>query len=302
MALRGAKPEEKQKRLKMFVYGAAGVGKTVASIQFPKSYIIDTERGTDAYTAMINRAGSLVFQSSNFDDVVKEVKELLTVQHEFRTIIVDPITQLYNAVQEKWTRIFEKHARTEKEAEIQDFGMRFWGRVKSDFKSLQRMLVSIDTNVIVTSHQKDLYGAGMQKMGVTFDSMKGEDYLYDLVFRLENKNGKRMATTVKERAEPNKNKFPPEFEWSYENFKKFYGGDVMERAASPVSLASPEQLAKLRALLEVVKVEQTEIDKWFTKADVESWDEMTGDTVEKVIAHLENKLSALKKTGVGEAK
>ncbi len=291
MALRGVKPEAKEKRLKMFVYGPSGVGKTTASIMFPKAYIIDTEKGTDFYADTIQKQGSVVFQTSIFDEAVKEVKELLTTKHDFRTIIIDPVTQLYNSCQEKYTRIFEKHAKTEKEAEVQDFGMRYWGRVKSDFKALQRMLLAIDTNIIVLSHQKDQYGAGMTKVGVTFDSMKGEDYLYDLVFRLENRNGKRIAVTVKERAEIGKNKFPPEFEWNYENFKKFYGQDILEKESVPVVMATVEQVAKVRHLLEIVKVDNETVTSWFTKADVSSWEEMTGETIQKCIDHLEKKLA-----------
>lgn len=293
MALRAKSPEPKQKRLKMFVYGPSGVGKTTAAIMFPKAVIIDTEKGTDFYADSINKQGSIVFQTSVFDEAVKEVKELLTTKHDFRTVIIDPVTQLYNSCQEKYTRIFEKHAKTEKEAEVQDFGMRYWGRVKSDFKAFQRMLLAIDTNLIVLSHQKDQYGTGMQKIGVTFDSMKGEDYLYDLVFRLEIRGDKRIAVTVKERAEPGKNKFPPEFEWSYENFKKFYGAEIIEKEAQPVKLATAEQLAEIAHLVNVVKVDETTISTWLTKADADSFDEMTSDQIQKCIDHLKSKIKAV---------
>ena len=45
-ALRAKKPEAVTKRLKLFMFGPAGVGKTTAAIQFPNSYIIDCEKGT----------------------------------------------------------------------------------------------------------------------------------------------------------------------------------------------------------------------------------------------------------------
>lgn len=290
MGLRAVKPESKEKRLKMFVFGSAGVGKTTAAIMFPNAYIIDTEKGTDHYAKTITNSGSVVFQSSVFDEVSKEVKELLTTKHGYRTLIIDPVTQIYNSVQEKWTRVFEKHAKTQKEAEVQDFGMRYWGRVKSDFKSLQRMLMSIDMNLIVTCHQKDQYGAGMSKIGVTYDSMKGEDYIYDLVFNLEIKNGKRIAKTIKERAEVGQAKFPEEFEWSYDNFKKFYGGDIIEREAIPMLLASQSQVERIKQLLEVVKVDPSDIEAWFNKANVESWEEMPSEYISKCIGHVEKKL------------
>lgn len=291
MALRAKKPEEKQKRLKMFVYGPSGIGKTTAALLFPRAYVIDTEKGTDHYAKTINQMDSAVFQSNVFDEVTAEVKQLLTTKHEYRTLIIDPITQVYHSVQDKWSRIFEKHAKTEKEAEVQDFGMRYWGRVKSDFKALQRMLMALDMNIIITSHQKDLYGTGMTKIGVTFDSMKGEDYLYDLVFRLEKKGDKRMAVTIKERAEIGHPKFPPEFEWSYQNFLKFYGEEIITREAVAAPLASEEQIARIKGLLEVVKIDESTVAEWFSKNDVDDWAEMTSEAIAKAIAYIEKKLS-----------
>lgn len=290
MAIRAKAPEAKQKRLKMFVFGPAGVGKTTAAIMFPQSVIIDTEKGTDFYADTINKMGSVVFQTSVFDDAVNEIKELLTTKHDFRTIIIDPVTQLYNSCQEKYTRVFEKHAKTQKEAETQDFGMRYWGRVKSDFKAFQRMLLAIDTNLIILSHQKDLYGEGMKKIGVTFDSMKGEDYLYDLVFRLENRNGKRMAVTVKERAEIGKAKFPEEFEWSYEAFLKYYGAEIIQKEAVPLELATPAQVAELVDLVKLLNVDEATTGAWLTKADADRFDELTSDQISKCINSLKSKL------------
>ena len=60
MALKGIKPEMKEKRLKLFLYGPAGVGKTTAAIQFPQSYIIDMERG-QIITARASRGQGPLF-------------------------------------------------------------------------------------------------------------------------------------------------------------------------------------------------------------------------------------------------
>lgn len=297
MALRGVKPEAKEKRLKLFLYGPAGVGKTTAVIQFPNAYVIDTEKGSDFYSKTLSRSGSVVFQSNNPDEIKEEIKELLTTKHPYKTLIIDPVTNLYNAVQEKWTRVFEKHTRESgktEQAEIQDFGMRYWGRVKSEFKSIQRMLMALDMNVLVTSHQKDQYGAGMTKVGVTYDSIKGEDYLYDLVFRLAIQGGKRMAITEKERAEVGLNKFPESFEWGYDNFLKFYGKEVIERESTPIKMASAEQINKIKNLVEIVKVEADQINGWFQKAGVDDWSEMQDEQIQKAIDFLDKKLKAVK--------
>lgn len=297
MALKGKKPEAKEKRLKMFVYGEAGIGKTTAAIQFPNSYIVDTEKGSDFYVNTITKSNSAVFQSTNPDEIKEELHELLTTKHEYRTLIIDPITQLYNATQEKWAKIFEKYAKNEKEADTQDFGMRYWAKVKSDFKGLQRLLLALDMNVIVTAHQKDVYGTNFSKIGVTFDSMKGDDYFFDLIFRIEKRGNDRIAITVKERADLEENKFPSEFVWNYKNFCKFYGKNILEKESTPIIMATLEQVEKVKKLIETVKIEESQINQWFSKADVDNWDEMKGETIQKCIDFLQSKINDLTNGG-----
>lgn len=295
MALKGKTPEVKEKRLKLFLYGPAGVGKTTAAIMFPNAYIIDTERGTDFYAGNIKKSGGAVFQSVNPDEIRDELRALLTEKHQYKTLIIDPVTQLYNAVQEKWNKRFEKHAKNDKESDLGDFGMRYWNKVKSEFKSIQRMILALDMNVIVTSHQKDVYGQNFSKVGVTFDSMKGEDYLYDLVFRLEKRGSKRFAVTEKERAEIGANKFPADFEWSYEAFLKFYGAEVIQREARPVKMATKEQVAQLVKLIDTVKVDEDTIAKWLAKADAQSFDELNDEQITLCINYVQKKLAEVNK-------
>ena len=291
--LKAKVPEVKEKRLKMFIYGPAGVGKTIGVIQFPKAYIIDTEKGTDFYAESIKKSGSVVLQTLNVDEVKEELKVLATEKHNFRTLIIDPITQVYNNTQEKWTRIFEKSTKGDKGSEIQDFGMRYWGKVKGDFKGLQRLLLALDMNVIITSHQKDVYGGNFSKIGTTFDAMRGDDYLFDLVFQVERKNSELIAKTIKERAEIGKQKFPVEFVWSYENFCKFYGKEIIEKEAMPVIMATAEQVERANKLIEVVKIDDETLNKWLAKADVETFEEMSGEQITKVIEFLEKKVSGI---------
>ena len=131
MPIKSQPPEKIEKRLKMLVYGPAGVGKTTAAIQFGNAVLIDMERGADNYAETIHNAGSSILQTTNPEDVKQEIKSLLTEKHAYKTLILDPITVLYMALQDKWTRVFEKYATSDKQAELQDFGFRYWARVKS---------------------------------------------------------------------------------------------------------------------------------------------------------------------------
>jgi hypothetical protein len=292
MALRAKKPEVKEKRLKMFLYGPPGSRKTTSALQFPNAVLLDLERGSEQYIKTINKAGSIVLETNNPDEIMEEVKALLTEKHKYRTLIIDPVTIFYQALQDKWTRRFEANAKNDKEKEMQDFGMRYWGRVKSEYKSFLRMLMQVDMNLIMTSHQKDIYGPNMQKVGIGPDSMKGDSYVFDYVFHLSVIDGKAVAVTEKQRSEPlEPQKFPAEFEWSYANFLKFYGTDVIEREAVAVPMATPEQVAEIKSLLDVVRVNDEDIAKLFTKHDVDEWSELTGEVIQKYIDSLKKKIA-----------
>lgn len=68
MALRAVKPNTVQKRLKALFYGHSGAGKTTAAINFPKPYLIDTEKGSenDQYVKTLTKNGGVVFHTADF--------------------------------------------------------------------------------------------------------------------------------------------------------------------------------------------------------------------------------------------
>jgi len=299
--LRGKKPEQVQKRIKMFVYGKAGIGKTIAALQFPNAYIVDMERGTENYAGLIDKAGSVVFSSNDPLEIRQEMETLLTVKHEFKTLVMDPVTVLYQGIQDVWSKKFAKQALASgkakklEAAEMGDFGFQYWGKVKRDYKAIQRLIMRLDMNVIITAHQKDVYGEGFAKLGVTYDSMKDDDYFFDYVFRLD-KRGKeeRVAITEKERAEIGSRKFPDEFVWSYENFLKFYGKEIIEKDAEVVSMATPQQVERIQQLVGIINIDDETIGKWFRKAGVDEWKEFTSEQIEKAISYCEEKAEGLR--------
>lgn len=289
MPTRAKKPDAKKKRLKMFVYGTWGAGKTTAIMQFPLSVIIDTEKGTENYSKTINKADSVVLQSSNAEEIKDEIRSLLLEKHPYKTISIDPITELRKAIEEKWLRLFDKYAKSEKETEMQDYGMRYWGKVNGEYRSVLRMLKQLDMNVILTAHQKDMYD-GNTRTGTGPDAGKNDGHMFDLIFQVRIENGKLVAKTMKERCEIGESKFPMEFEWSYANFCKYYGKDEMEKESSPIQLASDEQVAEMKRLLGIVKTEDDWERKVLDKADADEWKELTSDQIAKSIDFLNKKL------------
>src|SRR5438046_1697115 len=191
--LRAKKPEAVTKRLKLFMFGPAGVGKTTAAIQFPNSYIIDCEKGTENYEKLINASGSAVLQTTDMLDVIAEVKALLTERHEYRTLVIDPITTVYNDLLEKCEQKVGS-----------DFG-RHYGEANKQMKCLANLIMALDMNVVVTAHSKKEYGDNLKVLGQTFDGWRQLDYWFDLVMELgkrgRGKEAKRVAKVVKTRTD-----------------------------------------------------------------------------------------------------
>jgi hypothetical protein len=252
------------------------VGKTTAAIQFPNSYIIDCEKGTENYDKLVTASGSVVFQTTDINEVVQEVKSLLTEKHEYRTLVIDPITTIYNDLLEKC----EHKVGT-------DFG-RHYGEANKTMKRLANLIMALDMNVVITAHAKAEYGQNFSKIGYTFDGWKQLDYWFDLVVELGKKGKKRFAKIVKTRLE----QFPDEdvFEWSYDAIKKRYDVAILERDAAPVSLSTPDQIREIKDLLALVRLPEGTTEKWFNKAGVDNWEDMPADVIAKCIEYVKNRL------------
>lgn len=280
MALRGKKPTAIEKRLKALFYGSAGVGKTIAAIQFPKPYLIDTERGAenDQYVKLLEESGGMYFNTADFDELMKEVTSLLTEQHDFRTVVIDPLTVVYHDLLEK----AERRVGT-------DHG-RHYGETNKQTRHLLNLLMRLDMNVIITSHSKNEYGSGMTVLGQTFDCYKKLDHLFDLVFEVQRRGKDRVGVVRKTRvtAFPDGDTFP----FTYDVVAERYGRDVLERAATAEVLATATQTAELRRLIELLKISQATIDKWLDKAMAETLEEMPTATIQACIDHLKAKVAA----------
>lgn len=278
MALRAKKPEAIEKRLKALFYGSAGVGKTIAAIQFPKPYLIDTEKGAenDQYTKLLQKAGGVIFQTSDFDEVVNEVKSLLAEKHEYKTLIIDPLTTLYNDLLDKSAL---KNGT--------DFG-RHYSDANKKVNHLINLLLRLDMNVIITSHAKQVYGDNMSVLGNTFDCYKKLDYLFDLVFEIQKRGKHRVALIKKSRM----TSFPDTdtFDFSYGEVATRYGKDILERDAVAQELADEAQVKEVLRLIELIKVPEETYQKWLDKAGSEKWQEMPKDAIQKCIDFLTSKI------------
>lgn len=278
MALRGKAPEAVTKRLKVLFFGPAGIGKTTAAIQFPRPYLIDTERGAEnqQYADMLTKAGGRIYQTCDFDDVIAEVTSLLTEKHDYRTLIIDPLTVVYNELLDKSAKALA----TREDPSGTAFS-RHKGPADRKLKHLLNLLLRLDMNVIITSHAKGEWKNGQPTGTDTFDCYAKLDYLFDLCIYISKRGNERVGIVRKTRfaAFPEGETFP----FTYDEIATRYGRDILERDAKPQELATPEQVAELGALLEPRKDAEELRTKWLDKAEAETFAELPRDVATKCI-------------------
>ena len=278
MTLRGKKPEAIEKRLKMLMYGAAGVGKTTTAISFPAPYLIDTEKGAenDQYIEILNKQGGVVFQSNVFEEIVQEVLALLSEDHPYKTLIIDPITTVYNDLLESCAN----EVGTE-------FG-RHYGEANKRMKHLMNLLLRLDMNVIVTAHAKNEYGDNLAVLGQTFDGYKKLDYLFDLVIEIQKAGATRYGMVKKSRMSQIEEL--ERFEFSYDILANKFGKKKIEKDAVKQELATPEQIDRIEKLIDLLNISEEVYKKWWKKAKANTWTEFEAKDIQKCIDLLESKI------------
>ncbi len=282
--LKAVKPEAAEpSKPKILIFGKAGVGKTWGALDFPACYYIDTEGGADLkhYTDKLAKSGGMYFGpeqgSQDFATVIEQVQALATEKHQFKTLIIDSISKVFNSeIAKEAERLGDKDA---------------FGASKKPALHLTRRLINwidrLDMNVILIAHEKILW-ANEKQAGVTFDAFDKLEYELHLCLNIVKQGESRKAYVKKSRLIG----FPDatNFEWSYNEFAKKYGKEIIEGQVHQIMLATAEQVGEIKRLLDIVKMDEKEIAKWFSKAKVESWEEMSTETIEKCINSLREKV------------
>lgn len=218
------KAEVQADRLKMYVYGDAGTGKTVTSLQFPKVACIDTEKGTKHYGKFFD---FYRIETSDPKEVLKAIEELIEDPQGFKTIVIDPFTPLYEKIMDNHlTRLKIKHGNPSYTLQPKDYRP-----IKAEVKNLIDRLLSLDMNVIVTARSATLYSQEefMKILGTKPDGPKELPYFFDVVLELtkESRDGQDVfiAHTEKDRT----NTLPAVFDFTYQSFVEYVGIKGLER-------------------------------------------------------------------------
>ena len=293
MALKGVKPKAIEKRAKLLIFGPAGVGKTTAAIQMPKPYLIDTEKGATnaSYVRALEAAGGAYFFTNDADELITEVRSLLSEKHSYKTLVIDSLSPIYNDLLNKSAEMLA----TADDPTGTAFS-RHKGPANRKVKHLLNLLARLDMNIVITAHSKTKWekqGTTIVDVGQTFDCYDKLEYLFDLVFEVQ-RRGKELAGIVKKtRLE----EFPMAdiFPFSYAEFARRYGGTALEKDATPEQLVSLADAELLGALLAGRKDGDELLEKWLSKASAETIEELPADVAKKCIGYLQNPAKAAEK-------
>lgn len=287
MALKAKQPEMvKESKPKFMISGKSGVGKTMFALDFPAPYYMDVEGGAvrKQYVDKLVKSGGAYFGknegSQDFKTVIAEIKQLMTTKHNYKTLVIDSFSKLYNIAA----------------AIAEEVGGSDFGKDKKEANKPTRQLIKaldeLDMTVILICHGKDKWvrnGKEIVCEGTTFDGYDKMEYELDLWIEIVKTGRARnfliKKTRVSTFVEGDFHKL------DYGTFAEMYGKDIIENESTPIELATNEQIEKLKKLLDVVKVESEQQEKWLKKADVEKFEDMKSSDVAKLITFLENKIT-----------
>jgi RecA/RadA recombinase len=269
---------------KILIYGPPGVGKTWFSLDFPSCFYIDTEGGAARthYMDKLAASGGMIMGqeegSLDFETVIGQLQALATEKHDFKTVVIDSVSKLFNtAISNEAERLMEAGKKDE------------FGTSKKPAVGYMRRLVNwiqrVDMNVILIAHQKDEWGMDSKseriQIGHTFDCWDKLEYELDLALHATKQGASRYANVRKSRliGFPDKDRF----DLTYPAFAERYGKEIIEKPVNVITLATPEQVAEITRLCDVVKLPEGETAKWLAKAGASDWSELTQVQATKAI-------------------
>jgi hypothetical protein len=248
--------------------------------------MVDLEGGADHYGSSFPFE---VLKATTAVEIESAVDWLLTHEHPYRTLVVDPITLYWDSLQRKWNEILLRRNKGSKGHHLEYYDMqpRDWMTIKADHKEFIRKLIQLDMNVIVTARQKTLYAdqGFMRAVGETFDGEKSLPYLFDTILRLyRDEKGRFMAENIKDRT----NKLPHgHFAISYQVLEDHLGKDALGRMPVALQLATPDQLIALRHFIAASGMKQEMVRERLASYGAESLETLTESNAQMIIEKFE---------------
>lgn len=276
-------------KIKAVLYGASGVGKTTLALSFPAPYYFDVEGGAKGpqYRELLKKSGGAYMGPEDgtlsFDTLIDQMQALATEKHEFKTLIVDSLTKLFQtAIAQEAERLGDKDA--------------FGASKKPAIAAMRRLVLwssRLDMNIWFICHETAEWGmvnGQRAEIGRVADVWDKLIYELDLAMQAQKRGPQRVAVVKKSRISA----FPDgdSFALDYAEFAARHGREAVESEAGTITLALPEQVAEVIKLLDIVKVADADIQKGFDKAGVTTWAEMTTEQITVWQNFLKKKIAA----------
>lgn len=288
MALRATTPVLQADRFRALVYGDKGAGKTHFACSIPNAYYIDSE-GVLKYkrfVKMLKENNSQSIALYELTDIIKEVKELLTVKHDFKTLVIDSITFPFNSLNNmEVERLVSKSPNTEGT----EFGANMAKGKRLTFQ-LGMLLTRLDMNVIILAHEKTKYSQG-EEIGKDPDVNEKMGYALGTQIHLRTMGASRKAYVDKSRYEELPNKKLLDFDDGYSVIKNLFGEEVFSRESTVETLATKEQIAEVKRLQLLLKYEEEKVQKWIMTKKASALSEVNTVDIETLINFLTNKVT-----------
>jgi len=197
------KASQTKKHLKILIYGPSGSGKTHLALTFPKPAVIDMEGGTDLFS---DRFDFHVLKTKSYDEVIAAVDFVANSGDEFGTLILDPVTVLWQVLMEAGQLMAERRlTRRNQKADLDNAALtqRDWGIIKRKVNALYTRLVNMPCHVVVNGRIKNISetkGNEIVKVGERVDAEKTTEYMFDIIIKLIEQGGKRIGIVEKDRS------------------------------------------------------------------------------------------------------
>lgn len=277
----------KPERVILLIAGESGSGKSFFVANLKNALIFDTDigGGLSYADARIARNGSERIEVGSYLDVEAELRRRWRELGDFTTIAIDHLSTLQQEA-------VNRHNPNLAEG---TFG-REYDRANKEWRRIRDMARRGDFHLVCTSHMKTRY-ENNKASGVAPDASKNIEGDFSMVLYVRKGSGyPSQAHVQKWRRDPEdaRGRIPATIPLTVEKFVEAHG-HPFEGARQEVPMATANQIAEIKLLIDVVKLPEGEIERWFAKAKADSWEEFTAADLQKCIDHLNGKLGKSKK-------
>ncbi len=269
------------KRLKLFLFGGAGVGKTYTSLCFPKPFVIDTELRNQKYSKKIDIQGGVLYQTEDYEEIFNVVRTLASTKHEFQTLVIDSATLVNQRVVSDMERKKGSGSKPNQEYQM----------ANNWFRKFVHLLRRLDMHVVITAEAKEIFNLDAEDRkkqieemnkdyitGKTFDTYKKLDHMCDLTFEVRFSGSRRVGILRKyiDCREPKVNDYPRDIDLNYENIidlanrLELIDKSEMITEFKPLNLVLPVTLDKLKELIEDKRPKEGTVLSWISRAKINS--------------------------------